>query len=75
MTLVAGMMPEELKDDAAADHIRSVQLHLMQQLAHQHPQAMFYSNYYCWGMLHEVGVRYSMHHMHVWLSEATEYIS
>lgn len=53
MILVAGMMPEELKDDAAAEHVRRTQLHLL-QLAEQFPQAMFYSNYFRWGMLHEV---------------------
>eukprot|EP00878_Enallax_costatus_P028988 GHUV01031362.1.p1 GENE.GHUV01031362.1~~GHUV01031362.1.p1 ORF type:complete len:267 (+),score=98.31 GHUV01031362.1:122-922(+) len=54
MILVAGMMPEELKDDAAADNVRHIQVHMLQQLAQQHPQAMFYSNYFRWGMLLEV---------------------
>eukprot|EP00878_Enallax_costatus_P038404 GHUV01043627.1.p1 GENE.GHUV01043627.1~~GHUV01043627.1.p1 ORF type:complete len:543 (+),score=232.84 GHUV01043627.1:96-1724(+) len=53
MILVAGMMPEELKDDAAADNVRHIQVHMLQQLAQQHPQAMFYSNYFRWGMLLE----------------------
>lgn len=54
MILVAGMMPEEVKDDDAAGHIRMMQMHLLQELARQHADAICYSNYFRWGMLHEV---------------------
>lgn len=46
MVLVAGLMPEELSDDAAADRLRKVQQHLITQLSQQHPAALFYSNYF-----------------------------
>lgn len=54
MILVAGMMPEELKDDAAAEGLGQVQMYLLQKLTEQYPQAVFYSTYFRWGMLYEV---------------------
>lgn len=58
MVLVAGLMPEELNDDAAAEELRAVQLQLLTQLPEAHPEALFYSNFFrylmigrvCWGV-------------------------
>lgn len=46
LVLVAGLMPEELQDKAAAEQLREVQMQLLAQLAAAHPQALFYSNYF-----------------------------
>ncbi|KAF6265242.1 hypothetical protein COO60DRAFT_1036222 [Scenedesmus sp. NREL 46B-D3] len=53
MILVAGLMPEELKDEAAAAQLAAVQMALLGNLAAAHPAALFYSNFFRWGMLHE----------------------
>ena len=52
MVLVAGLMPEELQDEGAAQQLRGVQLQLLQQLSAAHPEAMFYSNYFRWAVPH-----------------------
>jgi hypothetical protein len=46
MVLVAGLMPEELSNESAADELRVVQLSLLGQLAAKHPEALVYSNYF-----------------------------
>lgn len=46
MVLVAGLMPEELQDDAAAAQLREVQLALLATLAQAHPDALLYSNFF-----------------------------
>jgi hypothetical protein len=46
--LVAGLMPEEVQDEAAAERLRRVQLQLLARLATQHPAALFYSNFFRW---------------------------
>jgi hypothetical protein len=53
LILVAGLMPEELKDEAAAAQLAAVQAALLGRLAAGHPAALFYSNFFRWGMLHE----------------------
>jgi hypothetical protein len=51
MVLVAGLMPEELQEEAAAQQLREVQLMLLQQLAESHPEALFYSNFFRCGVV------------------------
>lgn len=46
MVLVAGLMPEELSDESAAEQLRGVQLQMLQQLSTAHPEALFYSNFF-----------------------------
>jgi hypothetical protein len=46
-------MPEELKDEAAAAQLSAVQVALLGRLAAAFPDALFYSNFFRWGMLHE----------------------
>jgi hypothetical protein len=46
MVLVAGLMPEELQDEAAAQRLREVQLQLLGELARAQPGALFYSNFF-----------------------------
>lgn len=53
LILVAGLMPEELKDEAAAAQLAAVQGALLGRLADMYPAALFYSNFFRWGMLHE----------------------
>ncbi|WIA30131.1 hypothetical protein OEZ86_000224 [Tetradesmus obliquus] len=53
LILVAGLMPEELKDEAAAAQLAAVQAALLGRLADMYPAALFYSNFFRWGMLHE----------------------
>jgi hypothetical protein len=53
LILLAGLMPEELKDEAAAAQLGAVQAALLGRLAEGYPDALFYSNFFRWGMLHE----------------------
>jgi hypothetical protein len=46
LVLVGGLMPEEIKDSAAADQLRKVQMHLLQQLAENFPHAPLYSTFF-----------------------------
>lgn len=46
MVLVAGLMPEELQEEGAAQQLRTVQLQLLDKLSVSHPQALFYSNFF-----------------------------
>eukprot|EP00775_Hariotina_reticulata_P006427 gene6427-6658_t len=46
LVLVGGLMPEEVKDSAAADQVRRVQMHLLQQLAEHFPEALLYSTFF-----------------------------
>lgn len=53
LLLVAGLMPEEVKEQQAAAALADVQMALLTRLAAGHPSALFYSNFFRWGMLHE----------------------
>jgi hypothetical protein len=46
LVLVAGLMPEEVTDEAAAEQLAQVQDRLLRELAAAHPQALFYSNFF-----------------------------
>lgn len=56
LVLVAGLMPEEVTDEAAAEQLRQVQGTLLGKLAAAHPQALFYSNFFRCARIHAGGL-------------------
>jgi hypothetical protein len=58
LLLVAGMMPEaadESDDEDIADALRQAQAQMLEALGKKFPHALFYSHYYRWGLLMQVG--------------------